>query len=218
MSSVRQTFDSSYAERAPLFGPGPADLVTAAVSELPEGARVLDLGAGDGRNSLHLLEKGFEVHAVDFAESGIRYLREQAAERGLAAGLTAEVSDIRDSRFGRHEFDGILLITVLENLPKQDQLAVMDRLRPACRDGGVMAVEAHSYRDPAASGADESDDRRVTEFGDTIVAPLGRNELIGYFHSWRILDYYDVVFEDTSHGEPHDHGRVGILAQSLGRL
>jgi tellurite methyltransferase len=213
MNAIKQTFDTAYTSRAPVFGAEEAELVTNTAAMLPEGSRVLDLGCGDGRNSLFLLEHGFQVQAVDFAESGVAYLQRQAEERGLSDGLTAEIADIRDLEFDKEEFDAIVSITVLENLTKQEQLTLMDRVRMACRTGGVMTIECHSDRDPAANGSG-----RATEFGDTIIGPIKRNELLGYFSGWRILQYYDIIFEDTSHGAPNDHGRVGIIAQNTKEL
>lgn len=210
MHTTQQAFDSAYASRAPLFGEEAARLVSTSAALLNPGAQVLDLGCGDGRNSLFLLEGGFQVRAIDFADSGIDYLQAKAEEQGVAEGLTTEVVDIRDVELRREEFDAIIAITVLENLTKQEQLVLMDRLRLACRAGGIMTIESHSDRDPAVNGSDE----RVTEFGKTIVGPMRRNELLGYFRSWRILHYHDILFEDTTHGAAHNHGRVGVIAQN----
>jgi tellurite methyltransferase len=41
---------------------------------LPLGAKVLDLGCGDGRNAIPLARAGFTVTAIDLSEAGIRKL------------------------------------------------------------------------------------------------------------------------------------------------
>lgn len=210
-ANIQQAFDRAYAERAPVFGSDPDPTVAKVAALLPEGARVLDAGCGDGRNSLFLLERGFQVQAVDFAPSGIRHLEEEASWRNLGDGLETETADIRGMDLSREEFDAIVSTTVLENLSRREQTALIHRWRLACRRGGFIAIEAHTDRDPAA--APESDGNRPSEFGDTMISPMRRNELIGYFSAWRILSYYDDVFEDTTHGEPHDHGRAGVVAQ-----
>lgn len=45
---------------------------------------VLDLACGDGRNTLFLLEKSFEVTAVDFSEQALERLRAFAERKSLA--------------------------------------------------------------------------------------------------------------------------------------
>jgi len=47
--------------------------------------RVLDVGCGEGRNTLHLLAHGFRVTAVDASPANLRVLREAVASRGLDA-------------------------------------------------------------------------------------------------------------------------------------
>lgn len=72
---------SSEEERPPaLFLEDSIDLVKASV---PVGARVLDLAAGEGRNSLFLASHGFNVDAVDFSLEGLRRIRQRADGRSL---------------------------------------------------------------------------------------------------------------------------------------
>lgn len=42
-----------------------------------EGETVLDLGCGDGRNSIYLREKGFQVTSVDFSEIGLHRIKKE---------------------------------------------------------------------------------------------------------------------------------------------
>jgi SAM-dependent methyltransferase len=58
-------------------------------------SHVLDLGAGQGRDSLALLEAGFAVTALDYAESGLRELRARAQTAGTAQELTVAAHDVR---------------------------------------------------------------------------------------------------------------------------
>ncbi len=43
--------------------------------EIDPGKRVIDLGCGIGRNSFYMAELGYEVTAVDFAESALKKTR-----------------------------------------------------------------------------------------------------------------------------------------------
>lgn len=54
----------------------------------------LDLGAGDGRNTLYLAEQGFNVIAVDAAPAGIEKIDRRLADAGLSAQTI--VADLRE--------------------------------------------------------------------------------------------------------------------------
>ena len=45
---------------------------------------VLELGAGQGRDTIFFARRGFEVCALDFDETGIRAIRGKAAATGVA--------------------------------------------------------------------------------------------------------------------------------------
>jgi tellurite methyltransferase len=50
---------------------------------LPLGAKILDLGCGDGRNAIPLAQAGFTVTAIDISEAGIRKLNTMSAREEL---------------------------------------------------------------------------------------------------------------------------------------
>ncbi|VTR23236.1 Trans-aconitate 2-methyltransferase [Serratia fonticola] len=52
-------------------------------SQLPAGARILDLGCGPGFYTRMLTERGFRCTGVDFSPASITYARQQAEAAGL---------------------------------------------------------------------------------------------------------------------------------------
>ncbi|HWE89842.1 MAG TPA: class I SAM-dependent methyltransferase [Pseudonocardiaceae bacterium] len=57
---------------------------------------VLELGAGQGRDTLAFLRAGRTVTALDFAPDGVAAIRDQATAAGLHARLDARVHDARE--------------------------------------------------------------------------------------------------------------------------
>lgn len=55
---------------------------------------VLDLACGDGRNTLYLLENGFDVTGIDFSQSGLDRLRQFGAIYGER--LTLQQTDLSE--------------------------------------------------------------------------------------------------------------------------
>ncbi len=105
----RAQWDRTYARRPDFFGAEPSELGLRAAAALAEhGARrILELGCGQGRDTLLLLERGFEVTALDYAEAGLQQLRETAKARGLETRLTLGTCDVREGLpFADQAFDG----------------------------------------------------------------------------------------------------------------
>lgn len=57
--------------------------------------RVLELGAGHGRDSLFFARRGFSVHALDFSPEALDQLRARAHQNGVADRITTTVDDVR---------------------------------------------------------------------------------------------------------------------------
>jgi SAM-dependent methyltransferase len=66
--------------------------------------RVLDVGAGAGRHSLYLQEKGLDVTAIDNSPGAIRVCK----ARGVKKAIVRSIADI--SRFKAGSFDSILML------------------------------------------------------------------------------------------------------------
>ena len=73
---------------------------------LDEGARVLDVPAGDGRIALELGAAGFEVVGVDLIEAFVEAGRRDAEKRRIE-NVTLEVGDMRELAFDA-EFDAAI--------------------------------------------------------------------------------------------------------------
>jgi SAM-dependent methyltransferase len=79
-------WQSFYADRArpcPFFVPHPDECLVQWLDagELRPG-RALDIGCGNGRNSIFLARRGFDVDGIDVSESALAWANEQAADAG----------------------------------------------------------------------------------------------------------------------------------------
>ncbi len=75
-------WDQRYAGSGLVWTAEPNRFVVAEVQGLPAG-RALDIGAGEGRNSLWLASRGWRVTAVDFSTTGLDTGRRLAEVRGV---------------------------------------------------------------------------------------------------------------------------------------
>jgi SAM-dependent methyltransferase len=82
---IRSPWAREYA-RAPrtyIWGTEASLLARQVSAVLPPGARVLDLGCGEGRDSVFFAERGFDVTGVDIARSGLSKAERLASARGV---------------------------------------------------------------------------------------------------------------------------------------
>jgi SAM-dependent methyltransferase len=120
-----------------LWSSMPHQVLQDLVGDLTPGS-ALDLAAGDGRNTLFLAQRGWQLTAVDFSAEGIRLARNRAEEAGVDA--TWIVADARQYQPGRR-FD-LVVITYL-HLAEAENRATMARAASWVAPGGHLLVLGH---------------------------------------------------------------------------
>ncbi|ANZ15207.1 class I SAM-dependent methyltransferase [Streptomyces noursei] len=103
-------------------------------------AKVLELGAGHGRDALHFAREGFTVHATDFSATALDQLRHAARVEGLGDRITTSVHDVREplplaDDSTEAVFAHMLLCMALST---PDIRALVDEVRRVLRPGGVF--------------------------------------------------------------------------------
>ena len=77
----------------------------------PPAGEALDLGCGEGRNSLLLARYGYHVHAIDASSQGIQKLENYARSQGLH-NIDCSVADVREFQLTPHFYDAIVAVTM----------------------------------------------------------------------------------------------------------
>lgn len=122
-------------------------LFTEAMARVGSPGVAIDLGCGDGTETLALLEAGWTVHAVDASPDGIA----RTAYRGRAHGdrLTTHLTRLED--FQPPATDLLYSGWTLPFCPPERFDALWSRLRSALRPGGLLVVNLFGPRDDWAS-------------------------------------------------------------------
>ncbi len=104
---------------------------------VPQGSRVLEVGAGTGRYSVALAAEGYDVTAVELVESNLEVLRRNAAGLGnidCLQGDAADLSALRDN-----SFDAVLLFGPMYHLfDEEEQHRALDEAIRVAKPGGVI--------------------------------------------------------------------------------
>lgn len=114
------------------------------------GKTVLDLGSGQGRNSLFLAQAGFEVTAVDHSEASIAKLQGIAKAEALPvdaktynineAQLASQLSKLADRSGG--QVDHIISTVVFQFLDAERVPAILADMQAVTRPGGLHLIVA----------------------------------------------------------------------------
>ncbi len=142
----RAYWNERYSEDVSVFGMEPNRFVAGSLSGL-EPRRVLDLGAGQGRNSLWLAAQGHDVTAVDLSDVAIDRLRGLATENGLRVDAVA--ADLLEWVPQPAAFD-LVLLSYLQLVPAQRE-SVHRGAAAAVAPGGRLFLVAH-HRDNLTEG------------------------------------------------------------------
>jgi len=118
----------------------------------PPTGEALDLGSGEGRNSLLLAHYGYHVHAVDSSSQGIQKLEQYAHSQGLE-NIDGEVADVRTVQPTANFYDAIVAVTILDHITEEEGKKVAESIIDALRPGGFVFIEAFTVHDPAANAA-----------------------------------------------------------------
>ncbi len=108
-------------------------LLTATVENLNAG-KALDLGMGQGRNSLFLARKGWDVTGVDVADQAIAYAVKKAESEGLK--LNAIMSAMERFDFGLENWD--LIVHVYEGCLNEERV---EKIGKGLKTGGLFVFE-----------------------------------------------------------------------------
>ncbi len=136
--------------------------------------KVLDLGAGNGRNSLYLSARGFDVTAVDSNPDAIAALKSIIAAEGIN-NIDAHVYDINEANLNS-QYDFIVGTVVLMFLDPSRIAAVVGNMQQATNAGGCNLIVA---------AMDTEANACPVNFPFTLV----EGQLRHYYAGWEFIKY-----------------------------
>jgi len=131
-------WDDRYAATELVWGAAPNEFLPPLVEGLNVGT-ALDVACGEGRNSLWLAERGWDVTGIDFSPVAI----EKAWLLARDVPITYEVADV-ESYEPRKSFD--LVIVFYVHLMEADARKMLDMAASAVAPGGTLFGVGHALR------------------------------------------------------------------------
>jgi 2-polyprenyl-3-methyl-5-hydroxy-6-metoxy-1,4-benzoquinol methylase/L-ascorbate metabolism protein UlaG (beta-lactamase superfamily) len=176
------------------FKTSPNAFLVEAMKGITPVGQALDVGAGMGRNALHLARLGWDVTGVDLSAQGLAVMKANAEKAGLK--VKAVKTSYEDFDFGRESWDLVVMILSWAPVEKPSFLA---RLKASIRPGGYVVFE-HVIQRP----------ENPFPPGVHALAPSALRDL---FQDFEILTYRELDHSGDWGGPPTLH--VQMLARKL---
>jgi SAM-dependent methyltransferase len=142
---VQRHWDERYAEK-PRIWSGRVNAQLAAVADGVTPGRALDLGCGEGGDSVWLAEQGWRVLAVDVSQTALTRAAEEAERRGVSDRIDFQHHDLSET-FPEGEFD-LVSAQYLHSFVRLERPAILRRAAAALASGGLLVICDHGAPPP----------------------------------------------------------------------
>ncbi|ALE92602.1 methyltransferase type 12 [Arthrobacter alpinus] len=140
-------WNDRYGQHGTLWSGHPNPQLVAEASDLAPGT-ALDVGCGEGADTVWLAERGWQVTAVDISSVALEKGTLHAADRELTGSVIWEHHDLLVWTPPAWSFD--LVSAQFMHLPRPDREPLFARLADAVAPGGTLLLVGHSPQDVQA--------------------------------------------------------------------
>jgi tellurite methyltransferase len=178
-----------------IWGKAPSAFARELIGLVPRRGRILELGCGEGRDSVYFASRGFAVTGVDASAAGLEKADRLAAERGVRVDwLCRSMLDLPVA--GR--FDLVYSCGSIHHVPKEGRGRLFRRLRSLTRPGGVHAHIVFTDATVYAEKGEEIDYFVPGELGEI-------------YSDWLVLEHEEGAISCSQDGIRHSHSIERIV-------
>ena len=208
-------YDKKFKENFPKF-PAKLDLELKRYLNLVPGKEVLDLGIGQGRNSIPLTELGFNITGVDYSTKCLEICKNTCNKLNLVK------SDIRTFDIEKDKHDMILSGYVLHFLHKNDSYQIIKNIKNNLKNNGIVYISVFSLEDPRFNKPSTSSDFEILDnnilhnkVNDTYVSFFSKDEVLNLFSDFKTIFVSEEYCLEQNVETPHYAGVIKYIGQKL---
>ncbi len=150
-------WEARYAEQDRIWSGRPNDLLVREVADLPSGT-ALELGCGEGADSIWLAQRGWTVTAVDIVSTALRRAAGHADDLGVGDRVTWERVDVTAEDLPSGQFDLVCMQYYHSPAATADSReAVLRQAATRVAPGGQLLVVGHAAFPTWLAEADRPD-------------------------------------------------------------
>lgn len=148
----QEHWDRMYALNADMFGTEPSYPArkTAEIFASENAKIILELGSGQGRDTLFLARKGFRVYALDYSEDGLTAIQKKVDAAGVSDSVIIIRHDVRQPLpFHNNSFDACYSHMLYCMALTTSELEFLSQeMRRVLKPGGINVYTARHTGDP----------------------------------------------------------------------
>lgn len=190
LESQRQHWDTTFSQKPEMFGREASDPALKAAELFKRNGKtdLLELGGGQGRDTLFFARQGFHVTALDYSQAGIEAIMAKARASALADHVTALRHDVREPLpFDNEVFDccySHMLFCMALTTPELERLS--DEVRRVLKPGGLHVYTVRHTKDSHyGTGVHRGED--MYEVGGFIVHFFSPEKVRQLARGWEIV-------------------------------
>ena len=208
-------YDEQYEKADALFGTEAESTLERFADRLKPGSVVLDIGAGQGRNSVFLAERGFTVDALEPSKVASTALGLLADKRRLGMEIFSTTVEEFEPPLG--EYAGILVFGLVPDLDWPSIRKLLTRIHEWSRQESLIWVTGFTTQDPAY---DRHRASWETIAENSFRGPEGQirtylepGQIVSLFEDYSLLHHQEGLGPVHRHGDgpPERHGKFEVV-------
>lgn len=194
MMMKKNFYNKKYKNNKFYWGKKPNFLIIQLKNILPPGSTILDLGSGEGQNTIYLAKHGFQVTAIDLSKIGIEKTKQWAKKENLK--IETKINNVINIIKSSKKFDAIIAINIIQFIPHDKIPYFIKRIKTKTKPNGFNIINTF---------INHKNNQKYF---------FNKNDLTKYYSDWKIIKYQEKLGKWETHGEKlHRHYLVKLIAQ-----
>ena len=195
----------------------PDSLARKTLRFLKGGGNLLDIGCGEGADSVFYAKKEFQVTSLDNNKTYLKRFRAFQKDNGLA-NISIRCTDVLSHHYLTNRYDAVNCLLVGCCMKRSDFEKLLVAIKQTVKPGGIIIMSLRNYLDPefevysSTEKMIEPNSFRKKEDCCKIRYYIEKNRLREVFEDFEILYYYEGLAPDK-YKEVPSHGDSYIICR-----
>jgi SAM-dependent methyltransferase len=194
-------YDDYYRRTPEVFGSEPNTILVEHAGLIAPSTTALDIGCGQGRNTLFLARRRIAVHALDPSVEAVRAVKAAAELENLPIRTTH--GGFEDLEPGGH--GAILVFGVIPDLRREQVTALVAAIERVLAPNGLLFITAFGTWDPAFERHQtewaEDGENSFCSLDGVVRTYLEPGELVAMFHDFEVIHSWEGLGPEHRHGD-----------------
>ncbi|MBN1800124.1 MAG: methyltransferase domain-containing protein [Candidatus Lokiarchaeota archaeon] len=201
---MKNMYDEKYNNQEYYWGKKPSQICYKVLNIYPpkRKLKLLDIGCGEGRNSIFFARNGYEVTAFDLSNKGVEKTLEYAKKIGVK--INAFQANLLEYKLDMY-YDILFSTGSLHYIPENLRNEILANYKEYTNINGlnVFSVFVNKPFIPEAPDAEDSARKWIS------------GEIFTHYNDWEISYCTEEIFDCISSGIPHKHAINRMIAKKI---